>query len=152
MPQVEDVSSFGTQLYLTASTTFPQGFPITQFADDADPLDSPSVQIGDAAMGVNGDLIVWRKGVPLPATISVIPGSEDDQNLQILWNANRVGQGKLSANDIITLTVVYPNGTQITLDTGIIKDGPAAGSVASAGRLKTKTYGFVFQNRDGGAA
>jgi hypothetical protein len=149
---VEDVSAFGTQVYLTASNTFPQGFPITQFADDADPVDSPSVKIGDAAMGVNGHLITWRKGVPLPATISVIPGSDDDTNLQILWDANRVGQGKQSARDIITVTIVYPNGNQVTLDTGIITDGAAAGSVGSAGRLKTKTYGFVFQNRDGGAS
>lgn len=149
---VQDVSAFGTKVYLVASNTFPQGVDLGQWADDADPVDSANVQIGDAAVGVNGDLIVWSKGVPLPLTINCVPGSNDDQNLQALWEANRVGQGKTSARDIITCTITYPNGTQVTLDTGKITSGPAAGSVAGAGRLKTKMYEFKFQNRTGGAS
>lgn len=149
---VQDVSAFGTNVYLVASNTFPTGIKIGQWSDDADPIDSPNVQIGDAAVGVNGDLIVWSKGVPLPLTINCVPGSDDDRNLQILWEANRVGQGKSSARDIITATIIYANGNQVTLDTGKIVSGPAAGSVAGAGRLKTKQYEFKFQNRTGGAS
>lgn len=149
---VQDVSAFGTLVNIRASNTFPAGFTLTQWADDADPVDSPNVKIGDAAVGVNGDLIVWSKGVPLPMTVNCVPGSDDDRNMQILWESNRVGQGKLSARDIITATIIYPNGTQVTLDTGKIIGGPAAGSVAGAGRLKTKQYDFVFQNRSGGAS
>lgn len=149
---VQDVSAFGTYVYLVASNTFPAGIKLGQWADDADPVDSPNIKIGDAAVGVNGDLIVWAKGVPLPLTINCVPGSDDDRNLQTLWDANRVGQGKLSARDIITATIIYPNGSQVTLDTGKITGGPAAGSVAGAGRLKTKQYEFMFQGRQGGAS
>lgn len=147
-----DISAFGTRVWLVASNTFPSGIDLGQWADDADPVDSASVQIADAATGVNGDLLTWSKGVPLPLTIACAPGSDDDAKLQALWEANRVGQGKTSARDVISVTIIYPNQTQVTLDTGVITNGSAAGSVAGAGRLKTKPYEFKFQNRTGGAS
>lgn len=149
---VLDVSAFGTKVLLIASNTFPNGVDLGQWADDADPVDSPNVAIGDAAGGVNGDLLTWDKFTPLPLTINVVPGSDDDANLQAVWEANRPGQGKVSAKDVITVTVTYPNGEQVTLDTGKMVSGPAAGSVAGAGRLKTKMYEFKFQGRSGGAS
>lgn len=149
---VLDVSAFGVKVNLLATNTYPNGVDLGQWADDADPVDSPNVQIGDAAVGVNGDLLIWSKGVPLPLTINCVPGSQDDQTLQALWDANRPGQGKTLAKDIITASITYPNGQQVTLDTGIITSGPAAGGVAGAGRLKTKMYEFKFQNRTGGAS
>ena len=112
----------------------------------ADPLDLPSVNIGDTAMGLNGDLIAWRKAIPLPATLAVIPGSADDVNLGILAAANRAGQGVFPANDVITITVVYPDGSVITLSGGVITDAPFGKSIASAGRLKSKVYAFKFQS------
>src|SRR5882724_9120 len=97
----QDISGFGAVVSLIASNTFPTGFVITQFADDSDPVDMPSINIGDAAMGLNGDLIVWRRAIPLPSVIAVIPGSADDINLGILAAANRAGQGVFPANDVI---------------------------------------------------
>jgi hypothetical protein len=66
--------------------------------------------------------------------------------LQALFDANRVGKGKSSAADVVTVTVVYPNGKTLTLTPGCITDGPAGVGVASAGRLKTATYQFAFEN------
>jgi hypothetical protein len=140
-----NISGFGAVVTLVASGTFPAGFVLTQFADDADPLDMPSISIGDTAMGLNGDLITWRKAVPLPATLSVIPGSDDDINLAILAAANRSGKGTVPANDIITITIVYPDGTVVTLINGVITDAPFGKSIASAGRLKSKSYAFKFE-------
>lgn len=144
-----DISGFGIVVSVIASNTFPTGFTVTQFADDADPLDIASVRIGDVAMGLNGDLITWAKAVPLPAVLNVIPGSADDLNLSILANANRVAQGKSSAQDIITMTVIYPDGSTTILTSGKITDAPFGKSVASAGRLKTRSYAFAFQNLSG---
>ena len=141
-----DISGFGYQLRLIATSTFPTGFTITQFADDADPFDLPSLQIGDTAMGLNGDLISWAKANPIVTSISVIPNSQDDINLSVLLEANRVGKGKNSARDNIILTGIYPDGRTITLTSGKITDGMVGNSVASAGRLKTKTYTFKFEN------
>lgn len=147
----QDISGFGSVVSLVASNTFPAGIALTEFADDADPFDQPSVRIGDVAMGLNGDLIGWRKAVPLSVTISVIPGSQDDLNLSILANANRVGQGKTSANDVLTLTIVYPDGSIITFANGTITDAPFAKSISSAGRLKSMTYGMSFESVNGNA-
>lgn len=147
----QDISGTGSVVSLVASNTFPAGIALTAFADDSDPFDQPSIRIGDVAMGLNGDLIGWRKAVPIPVTISVIPQSQDDNNLSILANANRVARGKTSANDVLTLTVVYPNGNIITFSNGTITDASFATSIASAGRLKTMTYAMSFESVTGTA-
>ncbi len=144
-----DISGFGLQATVVASNTFPAGFPVTQFADDTDPLDFAAIQIADKAMGLNGDLITWSRAIPLPAVISVIPGSDDDVNLAILAEANRVGQGKQSAYDEITMTLVYPDGRTIILSGGKMTDAMFGNSVSSSGRQKSKTYTFTFQNKTG---
>ena len=141
-----DISGYGLQVRLIASITFPVGMSLTEFADDADPFDLPSLQIRDKAMGLNGDLLVWSKANPINLTINVIPDGVDDTNLAILFESNRVGRGKLNVRDIITLTGIYPDGAIIQLNNGYITDGIPANSVASAGRLKTKPYMFTFQN------
>jgi hypothetical protein len=143
---MQDISGFGAKVQVVASKTFPSGFPLSQFADDTDPFDTPSVQIADKAMGLNGDLITWSKANPLPVTLAVIPGSDDDRNLQALYDANRVGKGKTSARDVITVTVTYPDGKTATFGPGAITDGPAATGIASAGRKKTSAYQFAFEN------
>jgi hypothetical protein len=145
----QNVSGFGSVVTLIASNTFPAGINITQFSDDIDALDLPGVRIADIAMGVNGDLIKWSRAVPLPVSIGVIPGSTDDINLQILAEANRVGQGKVSAQDVITITVTYPDGTATTLSQGSMTDAPFGKSIAGTGREKSKTYSFMMQNRVG---
>jgi hypothetical protein len=146
-----DITGFGLAIILTASTTFPTGIAITSYADDSDALDVPSIKIAETAMGLNGDGIKWSKAVMNPITISVIPNSPDDVNLSILFNANRVSQGTTNAKDVITAIVTYPDGIVVTLNNGFITDGPPASGVASAGRLKTKTYGFQFTSSTGNA-
>jgi hypothetical protein len=143
---MSNISAFGYVISIIASNTFPVGFTVTQGAGDGDPLDMPSVKIGDLVLGVNGDPISWNKAVPLPMTVSVIPGGLDDINLGVLANANRVAQGKSSAQDIITATVVYPSGTVVTLTQGAITDAPFGSSLSSDGRIKTRQYGFMFGN------
>lgn len=144
---VNDITGFGIVVSIVASNTFPVGFAVTQFSDDADPLDFASIKIGDVAMGVNGDLIGWSRAVPVPMVLNVIPGSDDDLNLQILAEANRATQGKALAYDIITATVIYPDGTIVLCSTGKITDYNPGKSVSSAGRLKTKSYAFSFQTK-----
>jgi hypothetical protein len=143
----QDISGTGTVVVLNGSTTFPNGLTISQFADDSDPLDIPSLQIADTAMGLNGDLLFWSKANPITLTLSVVPESQDDINLQILGDANRVGAGKVSAKDQITATIVLPNGTIIVLNKGVLKNYMPGNSIASAQRLKTKSYVFEFESK-----
>lgn len=146
----QDISGQGLVINLVASNTFPSGFIINQFADDADPVDIADIQIADTAMGLNGDLISWNTANPIPMIVNIIPGSNDDINLSILAEANRVGRGKISAKDKITANILYPNGKITILTDGKITNAPATDSVASAGRKKSKTYTFAFENKTGG--
>lgn len=146
---MEDISGFGLRIRLRASRTFPAGVTLSQFADDTDPFDIPTMQIMDKAMGVNGDMITWSKANPISLGVSVVPGSDDDRNLAILFEANRTSRGKFSARDDITMTGIYPDGRQVTYSSGKITDGMPGTSVASAGRLKSKTYMFAFEGRQG---
>lgn len=142
----QDISGFGLRVVVQASNTFPSGFTVTQFADDGDPLDLPSIQIADKAMGLNGNMVTWSKANPVPMTLNVIPGTTDDDNLQVLLSANRASSGRTPARDLITATVVYPDGRTVRLMRGKITDGPMGNSVASAGRMKTKAYVFAFED------
>lgn len=144
-----NVTGFGSTLYITASETFPIGFPITQFPKDVDPLEVSVQPITEVEMGVNGDMMTWASANPIEVKISVIPDDTDDLNLSILHNANRVSRGKTSAGDVITLVVVLPSGKISRYTNGVITDGPPAGSVSSAGRIKTKTYTFMFEDKGG---
>lgn len=143
---MQDISAFGIRVRLVASVTFPAGIDVTQFADDADSLDVPSQQIADKAMGVNGDLITWSKANPLNTTLNIIPASDDDRNLSVLLEANRVSRGKRGARDVITMTAVYPDGTTQTWSLGRITDGVPGKSLASSGRMKSKAYMFSFES------
>lgn len=144
MANPTSINGFGVTLALVASVTFPAGLPITQFADDTDPIAINDVKIADTAMGLNGDLLSWSKAVPLPMTIAVVAGGPDDVNLQILADANRVAQGKNSANDVISATIVYPDLSTVILTGGKITDGAFGKAIQSSGRMKTKTYSFMF--------
>lgn len=146
---MQDISGFGLQIRIIASVSFPTGFTVTQFADDADPFNFPDMQIADSAMGLNGDLIVWSTANPISPVINVIPNTEDDRNLSMLMEANRVGKGKKSVQDNITITAIYPDGRNITLINGKLTNGPAGKTVSSAGRLSTRAYTFAFENKVG---
>lgn len=146
---MQDVSGYGSSLNIIADKTFPQGFDVTEFADDADPFDTPDLKVGDGKVGLNGTLITWTTAAAIIVAVSVVPGSVDDQNLSILLEANRAGKGKFPVKDSIVLTQILPNGKQTQMAPGKITDGPPGDSISSAGRIKSKTYKFMFENKSG---
>lgn len=142
----QDISGFGLRVILTCDLTFPQGLVITQFGDDADPLDSPSLALAEGAMGLNGDAIFWSKPNLIPMVIAVVPNSDDDINLGILADANRVAKNKLAIKDIIDAQIIYADGTSVSKTGGAIVAAIFGFPIASSGRMKTKVYGFMFEN------
>ena len=144
---MQDVSGTGLSLTVSASGTYPSGFICKAFADDSDPLDFPELQITEYVMGLNGDLVVWSAPKPLEVSISVIPGTDEENYLDFLFEANRVAKGKRSNKDVITFIANYPDGTRKVLAPGRITKGLPGNSVASGGRIKTKKYSFVFENK-----
>ncbi|CUJ51376.1 phage tail fiber protein [Achromobacter xylosoxidans] len=141
-----DTSAIGVALRCVASESFPAGFTITEFADDADPFDIPAIDIATAGMNVNGDMVVFSAPTPITITISVIPGSDADNNLAVIFEANRAAKNKRHARDEITLVGTYPDSSSLKLSEGKMINGMPGNSPASAGRIKSKTYTFAFQN------
>lgn len=144
---MKDISGFGLSVTLIASETFPVGITITEFADDADPFDTPSRQISDVAMGLNGDLVSWKTPNIYQLTLNVIPNSESDKNLAMLAFTNSIGKNKSPVNDIISAVVSYPDGKTTKYINGTLTDAMDENSVGSSGRLKSKTYIFKFEDR-----
>lgn len=142
---MENISGFGFRINLIASNTFPSGVTVSQFADDGDPFDVPAAQLADKAMGLNGDMVTWSAPAPIEVTINVIPGSEDDRNLEAIAEANRVSKGKSSARDVITAVGMYPDGRIRTFSKGVMTNAMVADGIASSGRMKTKQYTFAFE-------
>lgn len=141
-----DVSGTGFSLTVKFSVTFPQGIQITAFADDADPWDAPSIDIATTSMNVNGDLVSFSSPQALMRTVSVLPGGEDYRNLSIAFEANRVGKGKRSARDVVTIIANWPDGSTETLGNGKMTSGMSGKSLASSARIKSPTFGFAFQD------
>ena len=112
-----NVSGLGLTVTIQSVPTFPQGFSIDQWPDDADPLTVGDVQVTDTAMGVNGDMITWNKANPIPVELSVIPNTEADKNLGILLKMNRSAKNKVSVQDSITMVITYTDGHRVNLQT-----------------------------------
>lgn len=140
-----NVSAFGSSVVLKASSTYPAGIELTQFADDIDPFTSDNIDIGEMAMNVNGHGVYWSKSNPIPWKVSAIAGSEDQEALQILWDNNRPQRGRRSAPDTITVTITYQDGRIATLTGGMITNGSALVNVGSDGRQKGQEFSFMFE-------
>lgn len=143
---MQDISAIGMSLRVIASKSFPVGFSVTEFASDTDPFDIPAIDIATAEMNINGDLVVFSAPNPLTITITVIPDSDADKNLSVIFEANRAGKNKRHIGDVITLVGAYPNGSTIVLSEGKMTNGTPGVSPASAGRMKSRPYTFAFQN------
>ena len=148
----QNISGFGLVVSIIASQTFPIGVLINNWVDDTDPFDFPELTIGDSAMTANGQLVFWTSPKPVEVNLAVIPNSYSDIQLAILLRNNTAGYNKSVANDVITMTAIYPNNPEATLvlSQGYMLKGMPATSMASSARQKTKTYGFVFETISGG--
>ena len=144
---MERVSITGLSVFLVAVPTYPAGVTLTQFADDSDPLDSDNVEIAGSGVGLNGDLVVWDKPNAVSMRLSVIPGSEDHAKLNRIWEVNRTAKNKLSVQDKVQAVVRYPDGTSVSLTNGAMVSGPALTGGSAEGKLKTPSYGFIFEGR-----
>lgn len=144
---MQDISATGVTATIFAAPTFPTGFDISAWADDANPIDIETLTIADTGMGVNGDLIIYKTPNPIRITLRPIPNSAGDSNLQILLDANRVAKNKTAVQDIDTLVLNYPDGTVRTFINGILVSGTPALGVSSNARLQTREYVFVFENK-----
>ncbi|MBR2392574.1 MAG: hypothetical protein IKA93_03255 [Elusimicrobiaceae bacterium] len=143
---MQNVSATGIKVFLTASHTFPAGFWVSAFADDKDPVATDNTAVHETAMGPNGDLVFWGTPQPIQVRLGVINGSEDDENLRIIYHANRVAKNKASVKDIVNMVIHYPDGRKVTCTNGVIVSGPALPSATASAKINGNEYGFAFEN------
>ena len=139
-----DISVAGSKVSIISNPTFPQGFTITEWATDADPLTIEDVQVAQSEIGVNGDVISWHRAAMVNVDMNVIPNSESDKNLMILTATNKVEKNKVSLHDNITMVIAYADGTIKTFSEGTIVSGSVANSMVNDGKIRSKNYKFTF--------
>ena len=141
------ISGVNSSLRIVASVTFPAGFTVNDWADDADAIEVAVKDIAEGAMGAGANMVVWNVPKIIEMTINVVPGSQSDKNLQLLAQANTAIVNKLVAKDVITATYVNQNDGSIqTFSNGAMTKAAPANSVAQASRLKSKQYAFIFES------
>ena len=144
---MQDTSSVGIAVYIRASVTFPAGITVTAFPEDGDFGTTGNTEIAGNASGVNGDLIVWKTASSVEVNVPIIPNTQDEANLDILFSANRGAKNRFPKKDVITMVVTNPvTGVVKTYKNGVIKNGAVGYQYGGDGRIKTKTYGFVFED------
>lgn len=141
-----DVSAMGLKVLVQAAPSFPVGIEVTHFADDGDSLNIGEITTMESAVGVNGDLVVWRVATPCEVELNVIPGTDDCNDLETLFNLNMTQKNRASSKDIITMVISHPNGKQTILSNGYIVGGKPVQDYSSNGRANSRTFRFVFEN------
>ena len=137
-----NTTASGATLRVISSVMFPSGYTLSQFAADQDPFDFPEVTIGEGAVNINGTLVAHKTANPVQMTINVLPGSEDDRNLEMLFQAN--GSRRSTVMDTVSIVASYPDGTKKTALNGICVAYTPGKSTQANGSLKSRPYKFLF--------
>jgi hypothetical protein len=139
-----DVSTFGSGITILSTNSFPNGFMVSTFADDSDPLSIKETETSGYEPLYDGSIFVFDKTAPVELSLSVISGSDDDINLKILLQARKGGIRLLPLKEFTTMVINYPGNGRVILSAGSIVKGPMADSMLTNGRRKGNTYSFVF--------
>lgn len=141
---VYNVSGFGVSVVVVSTKSFPSGFQLSKFADESDPIQIADMEPTDFEKLHDGSLFFYQKAAPIRITLSVLAGTDDDENLRILLASRKSSAGVIALPDTCTLTLSYPNSSPTVFTNGSIVGGPPADSVSSNGRRKSNAYQFVF--------
>lgn len=140
---MNNISTSGISITLTGSRVLPM-IQLTQFADDADPFDIDHTTISQNAMNANGDMVVWSTPTAKPITLNIIPGSDDDNNLQLIANSNTTQGRNIKPLDEFQMIASYQDGRRVIAKGGVIVSADL-GTSAATQRRKSKQYVFAFQ-------
>jgi hypothetical protein len=141
-----DVSALGFSILVKDTKLFPQGFLIKRTADGADPFDFPDITIGESTMDANGFIVYASTPTPLGFDINLLPTSEEDNNMSMLFESHRSAAGRARTGGKISITVQYADGSSITATDVYINGGSPAKSIQSPSRYKNKNYKFTCQD------
>lgn len=141
---VYNISARGARVIISYGDNY-NPIVLDDFADDQDPIMIDELDLGETAFDINGKLFRKSKLEPVTMHIAVIPGSEDEMNLNdaILTH----GIGMFGCPTLIkTLTVKYPNDREVTFYNGFHIGASMGYAATSQGRIRTKNYSFSFKS------
>lgn len=154
-----DISTVGAQVEIR-----PAGgntITITRFSEEGTPFECPDVDLSDNRKNLNGEMISSRVPSVYTVSVTVIPGSEEDVELQRLAQKSSLMSGSVySIKEIIieSISVKVPeinlsDDTGATLraytwTNGRMKSAPTGPSSSAEGRLAARTYTFEMERYD----
>lgn len=142
-----DVSAVGISVRLVASVTYPQGITLTAFPEEGETGPTGETEIAGHASGVNGELIWWKTVNGIEFNLPIIPNTPDEALLDVLYQGNRAAKGRFPKKDIIQIVVINPvTGLSKTFKNGVVRTGSVGYQYGGDGRIRNKTYGFVFED------
>lgn len=139
-----DISAFGTGIMVLSTESFPQGFSLSQFADDEDPISVEACEVSGFEKLYDGSIFIFDKTSPVLLSVGIMPNTDDDINLKILLQSRKSSPNLLPLPDNTSMVVTYPDGGRVILSSGGILSGPLLDSITTAGRKKGNVYHFVF--------
>ena len=123
------------------------GRTITEFVDDANPVDSPDVTISNVGYSLGGKMYRTAHLAPILLSITVIPGSSDDNFLwkeMVKLRPNEGDTSEYAKPGTATITTHGANKESFSFKKGTIVSGPLGPSVSGDGKMKGRTYTFAF--------
>jgi hypothetical protein len=144
-----DISTAGSGLTIFSVNSFPMGFRLSSFADDADSLVIEPTMVSGFEKLYDGTIFGFDKTSPILLSVGVIPNTDDDINLKILLQTRKSNPTYISLLDTVTMVISYPDGGRNVLSGGVMLGGSIADSMLSGGRKKSNTYSFAFGSFDG---
>lgn len=137
---------------------------VRQFSDEGTPFESPNVTLSTNNRSFQGTMISSRTPSVIPVSITVVPGSKEDYQLQRKAQAAILQPGSVtSIADLVvksfTLHVPSIDGSvDITSSSAVntytwlngrMSEAPTGPSTSSEGRMSPRTYSFEFEKYKG---
>lgn len=141
-----DVSAIGFKILVKDTKIFPNGFTINRTADGTDPFGFGTVTVGEATMDANGHLTYATSPNPTEFTLNLLPTSEEDINMSLLFEAHRPRLGVARTGGDISVTVMYADGTSVTAKNCKFLTGDPKRSIQAPSRYKNKVYTFACED------
>ena len=140
MGLINDLSFAGAKVSIN-------GCEITEFMDDANPVDVQDAETCNIEWSCNGKMIRTVKPSGVFISVTVIPGSNSDKNLKRIWRERMCNGGTVSlgtADSSLSCTISTHLGDYNFAD-GTCIAGAGAVSANGQGKMGGNTYTFVFE-------
>ena len=137
--KIKDVSFAGSVVKVGNVT-------VTDFMDDANPVEFQDVEVSTVGVNCNGSMIRNAKPNVVMMSVTVIPGSQSDTDLYALWTKYRVqGTWNSQWEDPLTASVTIGSGRgSRAFSNGTMVSGPGGPSSNGEGKMSGRTYTFAF--------